>query len=216
MKRGHLSMLLLLSIIVLTVLPFISAYSFGLGGSPFEYFDNEWVIFSTVVIALFACLYSFFKGKMQNSGSAVILSLGLSILISIPIMKRGIFDAFLDEKLVDLLILIALIAFLVILFLKFSYKKDFYGRKKFSLWRFFFFLLISAFMLSLIKDLLPDMITNSVVGNIINSMENLGWNLVIVIIICFVGYWGFKWFSGRRGGGSSNNPNVMTCHGMGI
>ena len=93
MKRGILSILLLSSILVFTLLPLISSYSWGGGGyysSPLDYLQNEWVIFGIFFLIFFAIIFFTVNKAFKNSAVAGVIALGFSLLISMVMAQRGL------------------------------------------------------------------------------------------------------------------------------
>jgi len=94
-------LIVILSIIsVLFLMPIISAYSytgfgdFGFYGSPLDFFENEWIMFVIIVAVFFATIFYTLYKAFKNKGVAAIISMGLSILISVAIMERGLIESY--------------------------------------------------------------------------------------------------------------------------
>ena len=94
--------MLLFSIIALAVLPFVSAYSWGNYGyyqSPLQYLDNEWVMFSIILLVMFAIVYYTVNNTFQNNVVSAVIALGVSLLIAITISRRGILYGYAGDEL---------------------------------------------------------------------------------------------------------------------
>jgi len=84
----------------LFLIPVISAYgysgfgNFGYYGSPLDLFQNEWIMFAIIASIFFAAIfYTLFKA-FKNKGIAAIISIGLSLLISVAVMERGLIESY--------------------------------------------------------------------------------------------------------------------------
>lgn len=208
MKRG----LVFSVILAVLIIPLISAYNYG---SPAELFTWEWAQFGIVLGLLFAAIFSFFNRRMQNPPVSAIIALGLSALISVPIMRRGLIDPFFNPEIVDWIAIIAIIAALIFLFYKFGMRIDDYGRKRFSLGRLFIFLIIFLALVYLTADYLPEDIMYSPIGDWINIIQGLGNTTIVIIGLILIGLWlrgrhkekrGYLWKGryeerGKSGGG---------------
>jgi len=186
----------------LLTIPLISAYTWGYG-SPFDYFNNEWIKFTAVLVVLFAIIYYFVKKKTDNTPVSTIVGLGIALLLTIALMKRGILDNFLEESIVDWVLIIAIIFVIFFLFYRFAFKEDMYGYRRFSLWRFVFVLVLIA-LIPLFIDLeqvLPDALMYGPFLDFVELLQGfssfifIGLGIVIIIWIL----WKIKnLFSGRR------------------
>jgi len=198
-KRVCLSILISL-IIALAIMPLTSAlFDYGL---PSEILNNEWTKFGIILVLLFASIYSFLNKRMQNPPVSIIIALGLSALISIPIMQRGLIDPFLSPDIVDWTVIIAFGVMFIFFFYKFGMRTDDYGRKRFSIWGLVIFLGILIFVLYLISDYLPDNVTYGPVGDTLDWIKSLSWILIVIVVILIaIGiFWGrhrekrgYKW-----------------------
>jgi len=183
-KSGFLG--LLSSIIVLAILPLISAYNYG---SPAELFTWEWAKFGIVLGLLFIAIFSFFNRRMQNPPVSAIAALGLSALISVPIMRRGLIDPFFNPEIIDWIAVIAIGIALIFLFYKFGMRIDDYGRKRFSLGRFFIFLVVVLVLVYFIADYLPENIMYGPIGDWIDIIRGLGTTTIVIIGLILIGLW---------------------------
>ena len=145
-----------LSLLVASLLtiPLISAASLGFGryGSPFDYFNNEWIKFTIVLVVVSLLIYYFVNKKTDNTPVSLIVGFGLGLLLTISLMRRGILDSFLEETIVDWILIIAILFVIFFLFYKLAFKEDMYGYRRFSLWRFIFALVLIA-LIPLFVDL---------------------------------------------------------------
>ena len=84
----------------LFLMQIISAYgysgfgNFGYYGSPLDLFQNEWIMFAIIVSVFFASIFYTLYKAFKNKGIAAVISIGLSILISVAIMERGLIEAY--------------------------------------------------------------------------------------------------------------------------
>src|SRR3989338_2730989 len=146
--------------------------------------------FGIIFLLLFTAIYSFLNRKMQNPPVSAIISAGLSALITIPILQRGLIEPFLSPDIVDWVVIIALGITLIFLFYKFSMRTDDYGRRRFSLMRLIIFLGVLIFIIYLIGDMIPDTITFGPVGEIIDWIKSLSWWAIwIAVIVAIIGWW---------------------------
>jgi len=183
---------------LILLIPLISAFDFY--GSPMDYLNNEWVKFAIIFALLFFGIYTFFNNRMNNPVTATIVGGGLSLLITIPIMRRGILDDFLQPEIVDWIVIIALLIGLIFLFYKFGLRKDETGRRRFSLVRLIIFVILLLILASIIEDMLPDTLRYGVIGDVIEWIKGLTLGaliigLIILGIILFV-----LWKVGKVGG----------------
>jgi len=119
MKKERLSVLALSLIIVFTILPLISAYSFGGWGyynSPLDYLENEWVIFGIVFLVFFAIIFYTINKAFKNNAVSGIIALGLSLMIAMVMARRGLLYGYLGDELGSWILIITIligIAFLI-------------------------------------------------------------------------------------------------------
>jgi len=222
MKRGHLSILVISSIILaLFIIPLISALSYY--SNPLDYLNNEWTKFGIIFVLLFAAMYSFFNKRMQSPGVSAIIAAGLSALISIPIMQRGLIDNFLSPDIVDWAVIIAFGIMFIFLFYKFGMRVDDYGRRRFSIMRLLVFLGLLVILLYIAGDKLPDTIMFGPVGEWIDIIKSLSWWVIVIALAIILSpyIWKLiKWLlshMGKGGGQSSGSSSgVMRGNGEGI
>ncbi len=181
MKRG-LTILLIASLLTI---PLISAFSWRYT-APLNLLENEWAKFGIVFLLLFAGIYTFSNNRMQNPPVSAIVAAGFSLLISIPIMKRGLIEPFLSPGIIDWLVIIAIIIGLALLFYKFGMTKNEYGRRKFSLWKFIILLIILLFLIPFFKDYLPQTWLYGPFGDFLDRIQGLGWIALIIAIILII------------------------------
>ena len=110
---SSISFILVITLLIgLVLIPLISAYTWGYG-NPIDYLENEWVKFIIIFVVLFACVYTFFKNRTQNNkGVSAIAGIGISLILSMAVVKRGYLDRFLNENIVDWVLIIALLIIL--------------------------------------------------------------------------------------------------------
>ena len=190
MKRG----LLFSIILALLIMPLISAL--GYYSNPLDYLNNEWVKFGIIFALLFASIYFFLNRRMQNPGVAGIIAGGLSALISIPIMQRGLIDSLFGPNIVDWIIIVSLGIMFIFIFYKFGMRTDDYGRRRFSFWRFIFFLVILTIIIYLIGEYIPNTIMFGPIGDWIDIIKGLGVSTIVIIGVVLIAIWLIKWFWG--------------------
>jgi hypothetical protein len=119
MKKEDLSFLALSLIIVITIIPLISAYNFGGWGyynSPLDYLENEWVIFGIVFLVFFAIIFFTVNKAFKNNAVSGVIALGLSLMIAMVMARRGLLYGYLGEELGSWILIITIligIAFLI-------------------------------------------------------------------------------------------------------
>ncbi len=175
----------------LLTIPLISAQTWGRYGSPFDYFDNEWVKFTIVLLVLFFLIYYFVHKKTDNTPVSVIVGLGIALLLTIALTKRGILDNFLEETIVDWVLIIAVLFVIFFLFYKLAFKEDMYGYRRFSLWRFIFALILIALIPLFIEleEILPESLMYGPFLDFIELLQGFSSFIFIglgVLIIYFV------------------------------
>ncbi|MDD5192148.1 MAG: hypothetical protein PHH54_00775 [Candidatus Nanoarchaeia archaeon] len=183
-------------VLALLVIPLTSALSYL--NSPVELFNSEWSKFTIIVVLLFVSIYSFLNRRMQNPAVSTIISLCVSILITLPIMQRGLIDPFLDPFFgpggVDWIVIAAVLIAFFFLFYKFGMSTNEYGVKRFSLLRLIVFLFLLIILAYIAGDLLPETVIYGPVGDSIDWIKSLGgWTITIAIIIfIIIVWWGWK------------------------
>jgi len=101
-KKREFSLLLLFSIIALVVLPSVLAYSWGGYGyyqSPLQYLDNEWVMFSIIMLVFFAIIYYTVNKTFNNNVVSGVIALAVSLLIAITVTRRGMLYGYAGDEL---------------------------------------------------------------------------------------------------------------------
>ncbi len=94
------STIIIAIISTLFLIPIISAYgysgfgNFGYYGSPLDLFQNEWIMFALIVAVFFATIFYTLYKAFKNKGVAAVISVGLSVLISVAIMERGLIESY--------------------------------------------------------------------------------------------------------------------------
>lgn len=180
-----------LAIMSLFVIPLISAASWGGSGTPFDYFNNEWIKFTAVLVVLFALISYFVKKKTDNTPFSIIFGLGVALLLTIALTKRGILDAFLEETIVDWILIIAILAIIFFLFYRIAFKENMYGERRFSLIGFIALLIAIAAIPLLVnfENILPESIMYGPFGDFIELLKGasdiifIGLALVIFYLI---------------------------------
>ncbi len=183
MKRGLAITLLSLILII----PLVSAAS----DFPLNLLDNEWSKLAIVFIVLFASIYYFLNNRMDNAPVSGIIAVGLSLLITIPIMKRELLDPLLDPGIVDWVILIASILGVIFIFYRFVLAKKpgeiiSLGRYAF---RFFIFLILLLVLIYLIGEFLPEDIMYGPIGDAIDWIRGLSFTAIAIAIAGFIAFW---------------------------
>jgi len=114
MKRGDLLMFLLFSIIVILLLPLISAYTWGSWGgwggyynSPFDYLQNEWVIFGIIFLVFFAIIFFTVNKAFQNHAVSAVIALGLSLMIAMVLAQKGLLYGYIGEEMGSWVLIVA-------------------------------------------------------------------------------------------------------------
>lgn len=111
MKRGLIILFLSLTL-VFTILPLISAYSFGGWGyynSPLYYLENEWVIFGIFFLVFFAIIFYTVNRAFKNSGVSGVIALGLSLLIAMVMAQRGLLYGYLGQEIGSWILIITVL-----------------------------------------------------------------------------------------------------------
>ncbi len=182
MKRG----LVFSVVLALLIIPLISALN-GYDDSPLVFFNNEWVKFTIIVLILTASIFYFLRNRIDNTAVAAIIAIGLSLLIAIPIMKRGLIEPFFEPEIIDWIAIIAIVAGLFFLI--------YWAVKKFRFWGFFVFLLLLVIILYIAGEYLPDSILYGPIGDWIDVIKGFGITTLVIIVIAFVAIWiiGLLW-----------------------
>jgi hypothetical protein len=181
---------LLLAIIL--ILPYISAYSFDYYTLPTELFANEWVMFTTIFLILFAVIYFPIMKKTNSTGVSIIIAAGLALLLSVPITKRGILLMFFDPALVDYIAIGAIIIGLLFIITRLARSTDAQGIKKISFIKILFIIMILAFLSPFYETILPESLLYGKLGDYINTIENLGWTVFIILAVILILWWYIK------------------------
>jgi hypothetical protein len=183
-KKIYLSILTVLSSLI--ILPLISAIE------PLNFFENEWIKFAIVFIILFAVMFSFFKPKFNySSGPTAIVSGGLSILLTIPLMKRGILDSLLSPEIVDWIVIIALIIGIGFLI--------FWFWRKLRVKGILFLFIILMFIAIFLEDFIPESLMFGPIGAVVQLLQGLG-NIAIILLVVIAVFWFIWFFKGLFGG----------------
>jgi len=172
---------LLTTIITLISIPIVSAYSWGgYYGSPLDYLDNEWVRFATIFLILFAIIYfAMSKSLKGNTGVAVIVAGGITLLITIALSQRGLLYSYAGDQLGSWITIIAVLIGIGFL-LKVAFEN--FGApgailSVLIIWMLMFF--------SDPYDILPYELSNSAFVGIYNFFST-GFGLVILIVLAVV------------------------------
>ena len=173
-------------LIALIIIPLVSA------NAAIDFFQNDWIQFAITFIILFGILYYFFHPKFNyNAAPTAIISIGISLLLTISITKRGILEAILDPKLVDWIVTGAIIIALIALV--------YWAWKKFELKGLLLLIISLGIITYLLEDYLPESLLYGPVGTIIEWVQGLSefifWTIIIILFILLV--WGiYRWKTG--------------------
>lgn len=162
----------------LIVIPLVSAID-----GPLDFFMNDWIKFALVFAILFAVMFNFFKPRFNyNAAPAAVVSTGLAILLAMPIMQRGILEAFISPKILDWVVLIAII--IAVLFLLFWFWK------KLRFWGIFILIIGLGILAFFFEDYIPETLMYGPVGTFVEWVQGLSIFipvvLVIIVIIVFI------------------------------
>jgi len=183
MKRG----LAIAIISLILILPLVSAAS----DFPLNLLDNEWSKLGIVFIVLFASIYYFLNNRMNNAPVSGIIAAGISLLITIPIMKRELLDPLLDPGIVDWIILLALGIGVIFIFYRFVLAKkpgEIITLKRYA-FRFFTFLILLIILVYILGEFLPETIKYGPIGDIIDQIRGLSFSIIIIAIVAFIALW---------------------------
>ncbi len=89
------------SILIITailLLPIISAYSWGYYNSPLMYLDNEWVMFTIILLVSFALIFHTTNKAFNNQAVSAVIAGSISLLITITVLKRGLLYGYLGDE----------------------------------------------------------------------------------------------------------------------
>ena len=197
-----LNKFVLLFVFMFFLLPSVSA--FYPGSSPLDILSDEWTQFIIVLAVLFVAINSFLKNKFENKPVSLVISLGLSLLISTAIIKKGFLSSFFSESLLNFFIIIAIIAGVFFIVYRFGTVKDAAGNKKFNWLRLTFLLGILGMTPYFFdfENILPEYLLFGPVGAFIEFIQGIGsigfYITIILIILWFIskpGKW--IWKKGR-------------------
>ena len=171
----------LITLTTLILIPLVSAFDYP------DIFDNEWVRFGIIFAILFGLLYSFLITKFNDSSApTTIVSAGLSILLTMAIAKRDLLDMFLEEGIVDWIVIGAIIILTLVLII-YLWKKLPGGKAKLGI------ILGLLFVLGLIpyflKDYLPESLLYGPLGNFIEIVQELPAFMIFIavgVLIIFI------------------------------
>jgi len=114
------TILIISTILLFSIIPLISAYNFYgydyFYGSPLDFLENQWVLFSIIFIILFGVIYYVLNKSFKNTGIAAAVGIGLSLFISMAIAQKGLLSQYGGGELSSWALLIAsliTIAFLI-------------------------------------------------------------------------------------------------------
>jgi len=106
----------LLALALLISLPFVSAYNGWGWYSPSDLLNNEWLFFALVFMAFFAFTYfALGKSMKEAKGSAITISVIISLFIATAISQRARFYGYMGESIGGWLLVVAVILALIIL-----------------------------------------------------------------------------------------------------
>tara|TARA_Y100000310_G_C20636446_1_gene791421 strand:+ start:939 stop:1895 length:957 start_codon:yes stop_codon:yes gene_type:complete len=168
----------LITLTTLILIPLVSAFDYP------DIFDNEWVRFGIIFAILFGLLYSFLITKFNDSSApTTIVSAGLSILLTMAIAKRDLLDMFLEEGIVDWIVIGAIIILTLVLII-YLWKKLPGGKAKLGI------ILGLLFVLGLIpyflKDYLPESLLYGPLGNFIEIVQELPAFIIWIALTIFI------------------------------
>jgi membrane protease YdiL (CAAX protease family) len=157
-------------------------------------------MFTIVLAILFLCIYGLIGKKMGNRPVAMVLSLAFSLLIAVPITKRGLLESLFDESVVDILLIIGIIIFIMLFIIRFCTYLNYEGRRKVAWFRVVLFLLVLVVLAPFLKNSLPDSLYYGTFGDFMGKIESLGWAAIIIIIAIVFIAWLIRrmWWRGRE------------------
>ncbi len=111
-------------VILLVVLPMVLAYngySWGYYQSPLQYLDNEWVMFSVLMLVFFGIIFYTINKAFNNNVVSGVIALSLSLLITITILRRGLLYGYAGDDLGSW-IMVAVVFIALGFLIKFSFE----------------------------------------------------------------------------------------------
>jgi len=198
--RGKNYLFLGLVIVGLLIIPSVMAiewdFFFGNTGVD-EFFQNEWILFAIVFGAIFAALYYIIRDRTDNVPISVIVGGGISLLITIPLFRRGIINSIVGEATGEFLTLsvfvIGLLVVLYWLFKKFKFKGVLTALGLVFLIPVFFDL----------NEMLPEQIMLGAFGDYVQVVEGIG-NLVVTAYLLLLGVMFVWWVKKKHSLGSGD------------
>lgn len=197
MRQQKILTLLILSLfLTLLIAPAISAYN-GWDVPGMDVFENEWVKFTLIFIALFGIMYfAMYKPYTSNIALVATISASLSLLITITILRRGFLYSFTGEGIGSWIVIIGFIIAGVALFRFF--------KKYFDKW-WWLFGIITIFVLFVFVDMweiLPESMQYGPIGDFISMVESFSGIIIIILIVLAilkVVFWAKRTISGTGG-----------------
>lgn len=200
----RLKLNLIIAISLALLIPLISAFSFNDALDSFQ--NNEWVKFGIIFIVLLFAIFNFLNNKMDSPAVSMIIGIGISLILTIPLMQRRILDNFFQESIVDWIFIIALLIGIFFIF-NWLYKKlNWKG------------LIVGLFILTAIPlfinldEILPDSILYSPIGEFLEALKGFS-NIIFIGLIGLGVIWLIFKMKGR--GNRPQNINLNVGGGVG-
>ena len=114
-------MLISLGILIVLIMPFVSAANWDFYQSPLEYLDNEWVSFAIIVLVFFAIIFYTTNKSFNNVPVSAVISGSLALLIAITVLRRGLLFGYAGDELGSWILIIVCLVGLGFL-IKLSYE----------------------------------------------------------------------------------------------
>lgn len=106
---------LFFGIILMLLINFISAYSYGYYDSPLDYLDNEWIFFGLVFIVLFSIIFYALSRSMSDKTIAGVISFAMSLFVTIVVERKGWLDDYSGEGFFSLVLIAVFLIIIVFL-----------------------------------------------------------------------------------------------------
>jgi len=122
MKKGVIGILFAFGLLVLpTILAQYYSGSWGYYNSPLQYLDNEWVMFSIIMLVFFAIIFYTINKAFDNKVVSGVIAGSLGLLISITVLRRGLLYGYAGDDLGSW-IMVAVIIIAIGFLIKFAYE----------------------------------------------------------------------------------------------
>jgi len=121
MKKRVIGILFVLGFLVLPMVLAQYSGSWGYYNSPLQYLDNEWVMFSIIVLVFFAIIFYTINKAFDNPVVSGVIAGSLALLIAITVLRRGLLYGYAGDDLgswIMIAVLFVVLGFLI----KFSYE----------------------------------------------------------------------------------------------